>query len=138
MAIINMQTMRYINLLDSASRVKTSKCFVYNNIVYFAVPREKISRAIGPNASNVKILQNKIGKKVRIIRQAESKEEAERFIKDVVAPVSFKSIEISNGQIIITAGSNQSKASLIGRDKRRLLELAKVVKDSFNVELRVV
>ena len=35
MAIINMQTMRYINLLDKASNVKTRKCFVYNNTIYF-------------------------------------------------------------------------------------------------------
>jgi len=133
-----MQTMRYINLLDNASRVKTSKCFVYNNIIYFAVPVDKISRAIGPNASNIRMLQEKIGKRVRIIRQAMGKEEAERFINDIINPVRFKSIDISDNMITITAGSNQSKASLIGRNKRRLFELEKILKDSFGVELKVV
>ena len=57
MAIINMQTMRYINLLDRASHVKTSKCFVYNNTIMFAVPKEMVSKAIGPDAINVRRIQ---------------------------------------------------------------------------------
>lgn len=138
MAIINMQTMRYINLLDRASKVKTSKCFVYNNAIVFAVPREKISKAIGPNANNIKYLQEQLGKRVKIIRQAEGISEAERFIQDLVSPVKFKSIEIGSGNIVITSGNNQNKASLIGRNKRRLEELQKIVKDSFGIDVRII
>ena len=65
MSTINIQTMRYINLLDSTSRVKTRKCFVYNNTIIFAVPSELMSRAIGPNASNIHYLQEKLGKRIR-------------------------------------------------------------------------
>ena len=65
MSIINMQTMRYLNLLDITSRVKTNKCFSYNNIIIFAVPGFMISKAIGPNAINIRKLQEKIGSHVR-------------------------------------------------------------------------
>ncbi len=138
MAIINMQTMRYINLLDRESRVKTSKCFVYNNAIYFAVPRDKVSRAIGPDASNVKKLQEKIGRRIKIIREAEGIGDAERFIQDVVRPTKFKSLEVKEGSAIITAGNNQNKATLIGRNKRRLEELHKIIKDTFGIDLRVI
>ena len=133
-----MQTMRYINLLDRESRVKTSKCFVYNNTIIFAVPKEKISKAIGPNASNVRSLQEKLGKRVRIIGQVDGKEEAEKFIQDIVAPVKFKSVELNKEGLIMTAGNNQNKASLIGRNKRRLLELSKIVKDMFEIDLKII
>ena len=58
MTVINMQTMRYLNLLDKESRVRTTTCFVYNNTIIFAVPPYLVSRAIGPNALNTKKLQN--------------------------------------------------------------------------------
>ena len=138
MAIINMQTMRYINLLDRESRVKTSKCFVYNNTIYFAVPPEKISKAIGPNANNIRRLQEQIGKKIRIIKKVGNKEDAGKFVQEIVAPVRFKSVDINDNVVIITAGSNQSKASLIGRDKRRLLELSKILKDLFDFDLKII
>ncbi len=138
MAIINMQTMRYINLLDSASKVKTRKCFIYNNTIFFAVSANMVSKAIGPEAVNIKRIQEKLGKKVKIIKEAEGIWDAGRFVQDVVSPVKFKSLEIINGEILITAGSNQNKAALIGRNKRRLDELKIILKDMFGLELRVV
>ena len=45
--IIDMQLMRYINLFSRTTRVPTTKCFVYNNQIVFAVPKAKVSVAIG-------------------------------------------------------------------------------------------
>lgn len=137
MASIDMQTMRYINLLDRASRVKTTKCFVYNNVIIFAVPKAMMSRAIGPDASNVRMIQDQLGKRVRVISEPNGMGDAERFVSDVVSPVKFKSLEVKEGIFILNAGS-QSKAALIGRNRRRLDELNQIVKDSFGMELRIV
>ncbi len=137
MTVLDLQTIRYINLLDSMSRVKTSKCFTYNNTIFFAVPRDMISRAIGPNASNIHKIQEKLDKRVKIIAEANGNEDAERFIKDIVAPVRFGSSEIVNGVFILTAGS-QSKAALIGRNRRREAELQHIIKDTFNLDLKIL
>jgi len=133
-----MQTMRYINVLDKVTRVKTRKCFVHNNSVFFAVDRVYVSKAIGPSAVNVRKIQEQIGKKVKIIRESEGLNDAKRFIEDIVAPVRFKSVELKDGVILITAGSNQTKASLIGRNKRRYEELRKIVHDYLGSELRII
>ncbi len=129
--------MRYINLLDKTSRVKTSKCFVYNNVIIFAVPRELVGRAIGPNGENAKKIQNILGKKVRIIEEPRGIENAEKFVKDIVEPVDFKSLELQGNEFILNAGS-QSKAALIGRNKVRLQELGQILEDNFNKTLRIV
>ena len=92
MTVLDLQTIRYINLLDNASKVKTRKCFVYNNIIFFAVPRQLISRAIGPNAVNVRNIQEKLGKRIKVIAESSGVEDAQRFIQDIVAPVRFVSI----------------------------------------------
>jgi transcription antitermination factor NusA-like protein len=137
MAMIDMQTMRYINLLDKVARVKTSKCFVYNNVIIFAVPSALLSRTIGPGGRNVRELQHQLGKRVKVIKEANGLSDAERFVEDIVEPVGFVSFEIKEDEIIITAGS-QNKAALLGRNKRRLIELAQIVEDNFDKELRIV
>ena len=138
MTTINMQTMRYINLLDSASHVKTRKCFVYNNIIFFAVPRKFMSRAIGPDASNIRRIQEKLGKKVRIIEEVEDSRDAKEFVEDIVNPVKFRSFEVDGTEATITAGNNQSKAILIGRNRRRFDELKQIINDIFGLDLKIV
>lgn len=138
MSIINMQTMRYINLLDNASKVKTRKCFIYNNAIIFAVPRAMMSKAIGPDAMHVRAIQEKLGKRVRIIREAEGLHDAHKFIEDIVSPVRFKSLEMREGSMILTSGSQSTKAALIGRNKRRLEELSQIVEDSFGMSFRII
>ena len=137
MTVIDLQTIRYINLLDNASKVKTRKCFVYNNTIFFAVEKGLVSRAIGPNAINVKRIQEKLGKRIKIIAEASGAQDAERFIQDIVAPVKFVSLELKDNGLILTAGS-QSKAALIGRNRRREAELKQILQDTFNLELKIV
>ncbi len=133
-----MQTMRYINLLDKVSQVKTKRCFVYNNTIFFAVPKHLVSKAIGPSAVNVKRIQEHLNKKIRIIAESEELKDIGRFVKDVVAPVKFKSFEIKNNNLVLTAGSNQNKASLIGRNRTRFEELREILHDMFGIDLEIV
>jgi len=138
MSIINMQTMRYINLLDKASKVRTSKCYIYNNTIIFGVPGFQISKAIGPDASNIKKLQEKLGKRVRIVKEASGTEDARRFVSDIVSPVKFKSLEVKEDIIVITAGGTQNKAALLGRNKRRYEELKIIVMGVFSLDLKII
>lgn len=138
MAVIDMKAMRYINLLDKVSHVKTRRCFVHNNTIFFAVPGSQISKAIGPSAVNVRKMQESIGLKIKIIKDVEGVDDAKRFVEDIVAPVRLKSIEVKENSLIITGGNNQNKATLIGRNKRRFEELKKVINDFFNLDLRII
>lgn len=137
MAVIDMQTMRYINLLDRASKVKTRTCFVYNNTIMFAVPKDLVSRALGPDGLNVRRIQEELGKRVRIIPEARDESEVSEFVSKIVSPVGFKSIEVKNGECILNAGG-QNKAALIGRNRRRYEELKTIVKDVFGFDLKII
>ncbi len=134
---LNMQFMRYINLLDRVTRVKTTRCFVYNNSIIFAVPKAFISQAVGQNGSNIHYLQEKIGKRVRVIAEANGKD-IQRYVEDIISPAQFKEMKIENGELIITAGSMQNKANLLGRNKTRLEELSEVIRYDFNLSLKVI
>ena len=132
-----MQMMRYINLFDRVSNVKTTKCFLYNNTIIFAVPKQILSRAIGPQASNIYRIQDQLGKRVKVVTESDDVSNSENFIKSIVSPVSFKSVEVIDGVIVLTAGS-QSKAALLGRNKRRYEELKKIVNDVYRLDLRII
>jgi transcription antitermination factor NusA-like protein len=138
MAVLDLRTIRYINLLDNTARVKTKKCFIYNNAIIFAVPGPMISKAIGPHARNIKHIQEKLGKRIRVIKEASGVEDSERLVRDIVAPINFKSLEVRNGVLVLTAGGIQSKAALIGRNRRREDELKQILKDTFGMDLKIV
>jgi transcription antitermination factor NusA-like protein len=113
------------------------RCFIYNNTIIFAVPENLISKAIGEGGKNVRVIQETLGKKIKIVFAPRSVDDAQRFLQEIVEPVQFRSIEVTDKELVIDA-PGQSKALLIGRNKIRLLELAQIVNDSFGKELKIV
>jgi len=134
---IDMQDMRYLNLFGKITRVSTRYCFKYNQALVFCVPKKLISKALGKNAENARQMSKILNKRIKIIAIPRDIKDAKVFISSIVSPVTFKALEIAPEEIILTAG-NQSKAALIGRNKRRFLEMQKIVKDFFKKEFRIV
>ena len=133
---IDMRDMRYLNLFEKIMRVRTRFCFRYNEAIVFCVPKTLMAKAIGEKGKNIKKMSGILDKKIKVVMAPNGIGDVGIFIKAVVSPVTFRNIEIKDNEIIVTGGS--SKAALIGRNKRRLLEMRKVVKDFFGKEFRVV
>ena len=134
---LDMQDLRYLNLFEKVTGIRTHYCFEYNNAVIFCVPREFVSKAIGPDARNLRRISEIIKKRIKVIFIPKSPADTRRFIELVVSPVTFKDLEILPNEIVLNAGS-QSKAALIGRDKRRLIEMQKITKDFFQRDFRII
>jgi NusA-like KH domain protein len=134
---ISMQDIRHLNLFGKVTRVSTRHCFNYNETIFFGVPKQLLSKAIGEKGKNVRKINETLGKKVKIIPIPRSVEDAKFFISKIVEPVEFKELEIKEDEIVLTAGG-QSKAALLGRNKRRLAEMQKIVADFFKRDFRIV
>ncbi len=134
---INMQDMRYLNLFEKITRVQTRYCFPYNDFIVFCVPRHLISAAIGERGDNIKTMSEILRRKIKVIPTPAGLYHAKQFIEAIVSPVRFQDLNINDHEIILTAGS-QSKAALIGRNKRRFLEMQKIIKDYFSKDFRIV
>ena len=128
--------MRYLNLFERITRITTRYCVKYNDTLMFCVPKLMISKALGKNNENLKKMSDILKKRIRVVAIPNGVEDAKVFIQSIISPVTFKEIEITDEGIIVTAGA-QNKAALIGRNKRRLLEMQKIVKDFFNLEYKV-
>ncbi|MEK6913373.1 MAG: hypothetical protein AABW47_01750 [Nanoarchaeota archaeon] len=134
---INMQDLRHLNLFSQITKINTRFCFEYNRGIIFCVPRELVNRATGENGTNIKRVSEIIGKRAKVIPSPRGIYDVKSFIENIVYPVTFKGLEIKGNEMILTAGI-QSKAALIGRDKKRLLELQKIIKDYFGKELKII
>lgn len=133
---INMQEMRYLNLFERITKVRTRFCFKYNEIIVFCVPKQFVAKAIGEGGKNIKQMSGTLRKRIKVVAAPEGIGDMEEFIQAVINPVSFKGFEIKENQVIVTGGKN--KAALIGRNKRRLHEMQKIVKGFFGKEFKVV
>ncbi|MBU2459173.1 MAG: hypothetical protein ABIJ58_02235 [Nanoarchaeota archaeon] len=133
---IDMQEMRYLNLFEKIMNVRTHFCFKYNEAIVFCVPKSLVSRAVGENGRNIKQMSEILGRRIKVVAAPNGIEDAGAFIKSVTSPVTFRNLEVRDNEVIVSGGSN--KAALIGRNKRRLLEMQKIVKDFFNKEFRII
>ena len=52
--VLDMDFIRYLNLFEKISRVRTNHCFRYNNNIVFAVPKNVFSKAIGKDGRNIR------------------------------------------------------------------------------------
>jgi len=133
---IDMKDMRYLNLFAKITGVKTRYTFSYNEVIFFCVPKSVLSKALGKDANNLRKISEIIRKKVKIIPIPMGAYHAKDFFQTIVDPVTFKEFAIKNNEIIVTA-PRQSKAALIGRNKRRLEEMKKILKSFFGKDYRV-
>jgi len=135
---IDMQDIMHLNLFSQITRIDTRFYMKYNGAIIFCVPKNLLARAVGEQGKNLRRLSETLGKKIRIIPMPRGINDARGFIQTIVKPIMFKDLEIKGNEIIITAGNIQSKAALIGRDKRRLIELEKIVENFFGKELKII
>jgi transcription antitermination factor NusA-like protein len=134
---LDMQGIRHLNLFERITRVQTKFYFQYNNMLIFCVPLKLIKKAVGENGENVKTISRVLRKRIKIIPSPLGLGDVEKFIKKIVEPIEVKNIEIQGNEILISA-NKQNKASLIGRNKRRLIELQKIINNFFGKGVRIV
>jgi len=99
----------------------------------FAVHRKFVVRAIGKDNINLEKLNRMTGRKIKIVAIPNGREDIENFVATITRPVRFKGIEVRDGEVVISAGS-QSKAALIGRGKVRLEEMENILGQYFGVK----
>jgi len=124
-------------MFSRVTRIRTNHCFEYNNAIVFAVPRRLVSRAIGPSNQNLRRLSEIFRKKVKIVAIPHGRADIENFVSIITYPVRFKAIEIKENDAVISA-TNQNKACLIGREKRRLNEMQNVLGQYFGIKKVIV
>jgi NusA-like KH domain protein len=135
--VIGMQEIRYLNLFEKMTHIRPVAFFNYNSNFVFVVPRAMVSKAVGEEGRNVKKVSEILGKRVKVVAKISGDNEISDFIADIIQPVGFNELQVQGDEVIISAGK-QAKSALIGRDRRRLIELQKICKEYLGKDVRIV
>ncbi|OIO66751.1 hypothetical protein AUJ68_00215 [Candidatus Woesearchaeota archaeon CG1_02_57_44] len=123
----------------------TPKDIILDDAITLIVPEHAAGRVIGKQATHLKRLEKTLGKQVRII---EYHEDPAQFIRNALFPLKVDvRLEAAAGQagsdqgagtgagprIIITAPDHQTRATIIGRERKRQLFLEELLRRYFSI-----
>ena len=112
-----------IALFEQTTHAQVKDCFQDNVLsrLTFVVQLGELSKAVGKFGANVKHLEAKLKKKIRIV---EFDPDKLVFIRHMVLPLQIQGIEeIEEGRVVITGNDTQTKGLIIGRNAANLRNL---------------
>ena len=125
-----------MSLFTRLSRVDPLDCFKNEGTGFtFIVPEGKAGLAVGKAGLNIQKLQRATNKRIKII---EYNPDPCQFVSNIILPLKARKIEKSDSCIRIHSPDIQSKARLIGRDKRNLLALREIFNQYFKEHIEIV
>ncbi|MFH1823281.1 MAG: hypothetical protein ABH817_01015 [archaeon] len=130
---LDIRKIQYMNIFSKVTRMKARNCFNYGPMIVFTVPGPLVSRAIGRDNQNLSILSQRIGKRVRILAEPQGQGDLDHFIKIIIYPNQYKKISLENDQLVIF-GDQKARATLIGKEKKRLEELSNILNKFFHIK----
>ena len=130
-------SIKFMSLFQSITRCDVKDFFDLEDKFCFIVATGQIGKALGKNLSNVKLLENKLKKKIKIV---EFNQNMSEFIRNIVFPSKLSEIEFNEEDKIlsITGIDNKTRGYLIGRNASNLRTSETILKRHFDVnELKV-
>ena len=129
---LTQDSIQYINLFERLTNANVKGCF-FNSQLIFVVEEGHASKAIGKNGVNAKKIENLINKKIKIV---EYNKDPVNFVKNLIFPLKIKEFMFNN-DIIELYADNNTKALLIGRNSQNLDHLNDIVKNFFNIKVKI-
>ena len=102
----------------------------------FIVQQGEIRKAVGKNGLNVKNLEHKLNRKIKIL---EFNPDLIRFVKNLIYPLKAKEIKQEEGEIVIEGPDTKTKGLLIGKNAKNLRNTENIVKKYFDIkEIKII
>jgi NusA-like KH domain protein len=122
------ETIKVMSMFTSITKVPLKDCF-FDGIKYtFVVFSGNIRHALGKDAINVKRIEQKLQKKIRIV---EYNEDMQKFIKNMLLPFKVNEIQINDGLVTVKSDDLKTKSLIIGKNARNLRTLETNVRRYF-------
>ena len=129
---LDLKTLGYIKFFENYTHTIVKDCFVKNGLVFIVNPGE-IGKAIGKKGANIRFLNTKFGKSIRVI---EYSPDVVQFVKNLIYPIKVE-VENRGEKIVIVTEDTKTKGFLFGRDKSKLKDMEEIVKRYFDVSLEI-
>ena len=132
----DIRLMKYISIFESTAKTNVKDCIDDEDVIVFVVNENNIGKAIGRNGINVKIIEKKINRKIKILG---FNPELILFVKNLVYPIEIKDVTVEEGIVTVTGTTTESKSMLIGRERKNLRKIESIAKRNFDIkEIKVI
>ena len=129
---------KLITLFESMSGANAKDCITYDNKdnIIFIIEENEMGKAIGKNGANIKRVEDLLKRKIKLV---EFSQDILQFVKNMIYPAEVNDIKQEDGVITIYGKDSNSKAKIIGRERRNINNLTKIAKRYFDVkEIKVL
>jgi transcription termination/antitermination protein NusA len=124
--------MKIISLFTSVTHADVKDCFEDRGGFTFVVPAGQAGKAIGKAGANIKKLELKLKKKVRVV---EFNPDKMQCIQNFIKPLNVDEVEErEDGVIVLKSRDTHIKSLLIGRNAVNLRALEENVRRYFEVK----
>jgi len=133
-----MHIMGYMQMFNKVTKARLKDCFVDgNSLLTFVVETNEIGKAIGKKAMNVKVLEKRLNRKIKIM---EFNADIKKFIKNLIYPLQINDIKVEEGVITLEPRDKTTRGYLIGRAASNLRNYEETAKRYFNdvKEIKVI
>jgi len=118
----DLETIKIMSLFESITKSKLKDCISNKELgqLIFVVNENEIGKAIGKNAANIKLLEQKLKKRIKIV---EFSKDIVQFARNMTYPLKLGKITFDNGLLLIEGNDVKTKGLLIGRNSQNLKNL---------------
>ena len=127
----DLNLMNYRTIFENVTRAKVKDCFLKDNVFLVIVQENEIGKAIGKNGANIKYLENKLNKNIKVV---EFNDDAIKFARNLINPVKTQDIKLADDILTVSVSGIKEKGQVIGRDSKNLNELKDILKLYFHVK----
>lgn len=132
----DIDAMKFLSLFESLTHSGVKDCIKKEDRIIFIVNSGEIGKAVGKKGINIKKLEAKFRKKVRII---EYDADMLIFIQNVFYPNKVKEITEEDGIVKIVPPDSKTRGYFIGRNASTLRNAEEIVKRYFDLkEIKIV
>ena len=135
------ESMKLITLFESMTGAKVKDCISnadmrgsrrdsLANSLIFVMEENEMGRAIGKNGTNIKRMESKLRKKIKLV---EFSSDVLQFARNIVYPIEISGIKQENNNLVISAKDTHTRAMLIGRERQNINHLSDIVKRYFDI-----
>ena len=129
------ELIKLITLFESMTGASVKDCIADENLT-FIVQENEMGKAIGKGGAKVKSLERALKKRIKVV---EYSNDVSQFVRNLAYPAEVEKINHEEGIVTINGKDANTRAMLIGRNRRNLNQINDIAKRYFDVkEIKVV
>ncbi len=134
--VLDMQAMQTIALFEQLTGAHIKDCVPSDEQMIFIVHEGEMGKAIGKGGQNVRNLEYKLKKRVKVV---EFHTDILQFVRNLVAPLELREAKLENAILFLSAKDLKTRGLLIGRGASNLRLFEAIVQRYFPIkEIKVI